>query len=290
MEVIKRNGIVVQFNKTKIRQAITKAMKLGSGIYLPDIARLISNDAERYFSKKGETPSIGMIEAYVYQRLNHYGQNETARAYEGFRAVQEFKRETNTIDDSVMGLIQSTNEEVATENSNKDSNIVSTQRDLIAGEVSKDIARRKLIPAHLIQANDSGIIKIHDLDYYMNGIYNCELLNLDDMLQNGTVINKKFIRKPKSLRTAMTIATQISAQVSSSTYGGQTMSLTHLAPFVRISKNKISSKYEHLRDIVSDKIVNEIINNELKEEIKDSVQTFNYQINTISGTNGQLAV
>lgn len=220
VKVIKRNGVTVEFDKKKIKEAIILAMKNGSGIYLPDIAKLIANDAEKEFrqNENGAIP-ISQIEEYVYNRLIHYGQIHTAKAYEGYRAVQEHKRKVNTTDESILGIVDATNIEVLSENANKDGILASTQRDLIAGEISKDISRRKLIPSHLIQANDNGLIKIHDLDYFINGIYNCELINLKDMLENGTVINKKKIRKPKSLRTAITIATQVSAQVSSTTYG-----------------------------------------------------------------------
>lgn len=289
LTVIKRNGLEAPFNKTKIKQAITKAMRNGSGIYLPDIARLIARDAEKYFSKQNSSPTIEQIEKYVFERLVHFGQTLTAKAYEEFRAVQAYKRENDPLIESVLGLVNLTNEEVMSENANKQAILVSTQRDLIAGEVSKAISKNYLIPAHLVQANDSGVIKIHDLDYFLNGIYNCELVNLEDMLQNGTVINKKNIRKPKSLRTAMTIATQISAQVSSSTYGGQTMSLSHLAPFVRISEEKIIGelKADFPEIDTNSPKFRAVVERRLKKEIQDSVQLYNYQINTISSTNGQ---
>ena len=164
MQVIKRDGSTVNFDKMKIREAVCKSMKNGSGIYLPDIARLIANDAEKYFSKEDETPTIYKIESYVYDRLVHYGQSVTAQAYEGYRAVQEFKRNTNTTDDSILSLINKTNDDVMKENSNKNASIAATQRDLIAGEVSKDISRRRLIPAHMVQAHDEGTIHWHDMD------------------------------------------------------------------------------------------------------------------------------
>lgn len=216
--VVKRNGKTVEFEKSKIRVAVQKSMKNGSGIYLPDIARLIANDAEKYFSKMEQT-TIPQIEKYVFDRLIHYGQNYTARAYEGYRAIRAEKRENDPLINSVLGLLDFTNEEVMTENANKDATLASTQRDLIAGEVIKVISRDSLIPYHLIQANDDGIIKIHDMDFFAQGIYNCELVNLDDMLQNGTVINRKLIEKPKSLRVATTLATQISAAIAACTYG-----------------------------------------------------------------------
>ena len=193
----------------------------------------------------------------------------------------------NELLDSVCGLLDFTNQDVLTENANKQSQLVSTQRDLMAGEVSKYISKTKILPRHLVEAHDRGEIKIHDLDYYLNSTYNCELINLDDMLQNGTVINKKMIEKPKSLRTAMTLVTQIAAQVASCTYGGQTISLSHIAPFVRISKEKITKKYKKMNLPIDDGYLQALINKELEDEIKDAVQTFNYQILTLMTTNGQ---
>ena len=193
----------------------------------------------------------------------------------------------NELIDAVSGLLDFTNQEVLTENANKQSQLVSTQRDLMAGEVSKYISKTKLIPKHLVEAHENGEIKIHDLDYYLNSTYNCELINLEDMLQNGTVINKKQIEKPKSLRTAMTIVTQIAAQVASCTYGGQTVTLSHIAPFVRISKEKITKKYKAMGLPISKEHLDILIEKELQDEIKDSVQTFNYQVSTLMTTNGQ---
>lgn len=287
-KVVKRDGQIVNFDTTKIENAILKAMRYGSGILDVDIAKLISLEAKDILTHGNESHvSIGDIEKFVFERLIHHGHEHTARAYEGYRSVQAFKREnkSNKLIDSVIGLIELTNEEVMSENANKQAELVSTQRDLIAGEVSKIIAKNYMIPPHIVQANEMGAIKIHDLDYYINGIYNCELINLDDMLQNGTVINKKMIRKPKSLRTAMTVATQISAQVSSCTYGGQTMTLSHLAPFVRIEKERI--KRELIEDLGEFDGIDGVVMKRLRREIKHSVQLFNYQISTISGTNGQ---
>ena len=193
----------------------------------------------------------------------------------------------NELIDAVCGLLDFTNQDVLTENANKQSQLVSTQRDLMAGEVSKYISKTKILPRHLVEAHDRGEIKIHDLDYYLNSTYNCELINLDDMLQNGTVINKKMIEKPKSLRTAMTLVTQIAAQVASCTYGGQTISLSHIAPFVRISKEKITKKYKRMNLPIDDGYLQALIDKELEDEIRDAVQTFNYQVSTLMTTNGQ---
>lgn len=202
MKVIKRDGKTVEFDKKKIKEAVIKAMKNGSGIYLPDIAKLIANDAQKHFQSQDETPTIYMIETFVYDRLVHYGQTVTAKAYEGYRAVQSFKRTINTTDESILGLIKKTNEDVLRENSNKNSVIAATQRDLIAGEVSKDISRRRLIPSHIVQAHDEGAIHWHDMDYTIQPIFNCCLINLEDMLDNGTVINDKLVETPKSFGTA----------------------------------------------------------------------------------------
>ena len=211
-----------------------------------------------------------------------------AKAYSDYRQERTNLRTSKMeMIKSIEGLLNQTNHDLMNENANKQAVLSSTQRDLMAGEVSKTIARMKMIPNHLLEAHDSGKIKIHDLDYYVNSIYNCELVNIDDMLQNGTVINKKKIRKPKSLRTAMTLVTQIIAQVASSTYGGQTVSLSHIAPFVRVSEEKIRKKYTDMKLPISRMALNKIINDELKSEIRDAVQTFNYQVLTLMTINGQ---
>ena len=285
MKVIKRDGSRVDFDKNKIKDAVIKAMKNGSGIYLPDIAKLIASDAEKHFLNINETPSISIIESYVYERLVHYGQSITAKSYEGYRAVQSFKRNVNTTDESIIGLIRKTNEDVIKENSNKNSVIAATQRDLIAGEVSKDIARRKLIPSHIVQAHDEGVIHYHDLDYALQSIFNCCLINLEDMLDNGTVINDKMVETPKSFETACTVVTQIMAQVASNQYGGQSITIKHLAPYLRKSRDKHYKKFlEHFKD---SKIASEIADIRMMEELKNGVQTIRYQLSTLQTTNGQ---
>ena len=285
MNLIKRNGQTVPFNKTKIKQAIVKAMRNGSGIYLPDIARLIANDAEKYFEKKDETPTISQVEKYVYQRLIHYGQDLTARAYEEFRAVQAFKRETNTTDFSVLGLVRGTNKETMNENSNKNARVASTQRDLIAGEISKDLARRKLIPAHIVQAHDTGAIHYHDMDYAIQPIFNCCLVNIKDMLDNGTVINGKMVESPKSFQVACTVMTQIIAQISSGQYGGQTLNVKHLGKYLALSRKKYQAMVQDLG--MSEKLQKEMVDRLLRKELEAGVQTIQYQINTLMTTNGQ---
>ena len=285
MKVIKRDGNIVKFDKSKIREAIIKAMKNGSGIYLPDIAKLIANDAEKYFSKQKEMPTINKIEGYVYDRLVHYGQSITAKSYESYRAVQEFKRNTNTTDESILTLLNKTNEDVLKENSNKNSVIAATQRDLIAGEVSKDISRRRLIPTHIVQAHDEGIIHWHDMDYTLSSIFNCCLINLEDMLNNGTVINDKLVESPKSFSTACTVTTQIVAQVASNQYGGQSITIKHLAKFLKITEEKY---YNIFMESCEDESLARKLAKDMKlKELKDGVQTIRYQLSTLQTTNGQ---
>ncbi|MGL5150802.1 MAG: anaerobic ribonucleoside-triphosphate reductase [Clostridium sp.] len=284
MNVIKRDGSIVEFNQNKIEDAIFNAMKNGSGICLPDIAKLIAQDAEKYFSNEDETATIYKIEKFVYDRLVHYGQIETARAYEGYRAVQAFKRNTNTTDQSILELLNKNNEDVMNENSNKNPVVSATQRDLIAGEVSKDISRRKLIPAHIVQAHDEGAIHWHDMDYSISPMFNCCLVNLEDMFNNGTVINEKLVEEPKSFSTACTVATQIIAQVSSNQYGGQSMTIKHLAKYLSVSRDKYRKMMSMIKDVNErEKVVEELT----LKELKDGVQTIRYQLSTLQTTNGQ---
>lgn len=287
--VIKRDGRIKGFDIQYINNAVKKAYKEvyhDEAKFIEDIG-FIDKDLAVKLSTKAESISIEDIQDIVIEVLKTYDKN-VAKSYKDYREKRDIIRESKTnFMKEVTGLVDNTNEAVLTENSNKQGELVSTQRDLIAGEVSKLVAKTSMIPKHLLDAHFAGIIKIHDLDYFLQPIYNCELVNIGDMLQNGTVINKKLIEKPKSLRTAMTLVTQISAQVASCTYGGQTISLSHIAPFVRISKEKITKKYKDMNLPISEERLNELIDEELKSEIKDSVQTFNYQISTLMTTNGQ---
>ena len=284
IKVIKRNGEIVEFNKEKIEVAILKAMKYGSGLVDEQLAKLIAKEIEYSILDKPSV-TIYQIETIVYRKLIENGHELTAKAYEGYRAVQSFKRETNTTDDSILGLVRGTNEEVIKENSNKNGYIASTQRDLIAGEVSKDLARRHLIPAHIVQAHDEGVIHWHDLDYTLQQIPNCCLVNLKDMLDNGTVINGKCVDSPNSFLTACTIATQIMAQVASGQFGGQTTSLSHLAPYVRKSKERY---YNLLKDEITNiDDLNKAVDKLLKKEVASGVQTIQYQIQTLATSNGR---
>ena len=285
MLITKRDGSIVQFDKTKIENAILKAMKYGSGIVNKDIAKKIAEDSEIRFSSYNEgIPTIHQVESYVYFLLIQYEQELTAKAYEGYRAVQAFKRNMNTTDDSILGLLNFTNEEVINENSNKNSYIASTQRDLIAGEISKDIARRKLIPAHIVQAHDEGVLHFHDMDYTMQSIFNCCLINLEDMLQNGTVINEKMVEKPKSFETACTIVTQIIAQIASGQYGGNSITIKHIAPFLRDTFDKYYNKYIVEFDEAT---ATKLAEDRMMEQLKSGVQTIRYQLSTLSTSNGQ---
>ena len=252
LEVIKRNGERVPFNRDKITNAIEKAMNSSSGIYEEGQAAKIASEIEAYAASIQKDLTIYAIEDQVYYRLLKYNNPATARAYENYKTIQAFKRQTNTTDDDVFGLLNNTNLEVLDENSNKNGHVVSTQRDLIAGEVSKDIARRKLIPADIVQAHDSGAIHFHDMDYIIQPMFNCCLINLEDMLANGTVINGKKIDTPKSFQVACTVTTQIIAQVASGQYGGQSINGIDriLAPYVRKSfKKYMKAVVEEQREV-----------------------------------------
>lgn len=287
MEIIKRNGEAVVFNKTKIEEAIIKAMKYGVGYVEEEVAKNISETIELHFecSNRKRIPTIYQVEELVFDLLVKSGRLDVARAYEGYRAVQSFKRETNTTDKSILTLISGTNLEVLKENSNKDDKLASTQRDLIAGEVSKDIFRRKYMPPHLVQAHDEGVLHYHDMDYALQKIHNCDLINIKDMLDNGTVINKRMIESPKSFQVACTVMTQIIAQVSSSQFGGQSIAVKHLGKYLKRSEERY---YNMLSGIITSPVeLNETVNTLLKKELEAGVQTIQYQINTLMTTNGQ---
>ena len=284
ISVIKRDGTKVSFDKTKIENAILKAMKNGSGIYKPIIAKNIAESCENQLNDL-DSITVKQIEDMVYNLLIKHKQKETAKAYEGYRAVQEFKRNTNTTDESIITLLNKTNEELLNENSNKNSIVACTQRDLIAGEISKDIARRKLIPAHIVQAHDDGVLHWHDMDYTIQNIFNCCLINLQDMLDNGTVINDKLVESPKSFETACTVTTQIVAQVASNQYGGQSISISHLAPYLRKTYDK-EYKY-YIEKYNNEDIAKSEANHRMMKSLKDGVQTIRYQLSTLQTTNGQ---
>lgn len=285
MEVIKRNGTKVPFDKDKITIAIEKAMNSSSGIYVAGQAAQIASEIEEYAMTIGKTLSIYDIEDEVYYKLIQNKNPATARAYENYKAVQAYKREMNTTDEDILGLLDQTNIDVIDENSNKNPIIASTQRDLIAGEVSKDIAKRKIIPADLVEAHESGAIHIHDMDYMIQPIFNCCLVNMKDMLDKGTVVNGKMIETPKSFQVACNVMTQIIAQIASNQYGGQSINISCLGKYLRKSYDKnLSLAVETLGDIEqAEKMADKLT----KRDLESGIQTIQYQINTLMTSNGQ---
>ena len=293
MKIIKRNGSEAVFDITKIIAAITKANHV-----VPESQRLtkeqiieISDHVQTSCLSRGHAMNVEEIQDLVEDEIMQTGAFEVARKYITYRYVQSLKRTHNTTDDKILSLIECNNEDVKQENSNKNPTVNSVQRDYMAGEVSKDLTMRMLLPPEIVKAHEEGIIHFHDADYYAQHMHNCDLVNLDDMLQNGTVISGTLIEKPHSFSTACNIATQIIAQVASSQYGGQSISLTHLAPFVDVSRKKIRRDVEaEMRDLGIDpgeEKISEIVEKRLREEIKRGVQTIQYQVVTLMTTNGQ---
>lgn len=287
VKVIKRDCSEVDFDKNKIEQAILKAMKYGSGRVDEKLANTIANFLEALYIAEGrEEISIYDIECDVYTYLHNYGHGDTAKAYEGYRAVREFQREnTNTTDDSILNLINGLNDDLKTENSNKDIRINSTQRDYIAGEVSKDLTNRMLLPARTVQAHNNCILHFHDTDYYLQSMTNCGLVNIKDMFDNGTVINGRMIEKPNSFQVACTVMTQIIAQVASNQYGGTSVALKHLGEYLKISEDKYRKLLENI--IKSKSELDEAVSVLLTKELQGGIQTIQYQILTLMTTNGQ---
>lgn len=295
MVVIKRDCSEVDFDKSKISTAILKAMKNGSGIVKPKIAEDIANEIEEECKNK-EDVSISDIESMVYDKLITKKQRLTAKAYEGYRSIREFQRENeNTTDEEIHNLVEDKDEYWKDENANKNPVLNPTKRDYIAGSVSTDITKRYLLSPEIIQAHNDGLIHFHDADYFLQHMHNCGLVNSEDMLQNNTVISETLIETPHSFSTACNIETQAIAQIASNQYGGQSISLAHLAPFVNVSRKSIRKKVtEELYDngLISEynedlaEVVN-ITNKRLKEEIEKGVQTIQYQLVTLMTTNGQ---
>lgn len=285
MRVRKRDNSIQEFSKEKIIIAVGKAMK-ASGHYSEKLAQKIADDVVEKFKDIDIIP-ICDIEIAVFDALVRHGKKHIARLYEGYRAIREFQRKaSNDIETQVSELVEGISDYWNNENSNKNEKLVTTQRDYMAGIVSTNIARKYLLTPDIVQAHDNGIIHIHDMDYIAeNARNNCSLINLEDMLQNGTVLNGVTIDKPHRLITATTIATQVILGVSSAQYGGCTITLSHLAPFVRSSYESYLNKYKSWG--ISDKKAEEFAKIDLNKEISDSVQTFNYQVNSMSSSNGQ---
>ena len=293
MNVIKRNSTEVSFDITKIIAAITKANESipESSRMTPVQIRRIAESVELNCQKLDRAPSVEEIQDLVEYQIMAHGAFEAAKSYITYRYTRSLIRKSNTTDDKILTLIECNNEEAKQENSNKNPTVNSVQRDYMAGEVSRDITSRLLLPPDIVEAHNAGIIHFHDTDYYAQHMHNCDLVDLEDMLQNGTVISGTLIEKPHSFSTACNIATQIIAQVASNQYGGQSISLTHLAPFVDVSRKKIRKSVEQeLRDIsasVSPDRLQEMVETRLLEEIRRGVQTIQYQVVTLLTTNGQ---
>ena len=284
LQVIKRDGTRVDFNKDKITLAIEKAMHSPSGIYVKGQAAEVASEIEERSKNKREI-SIYEIEDLVYYKLIDRKNPATAKAYESYKSVQAYKREQNTSDDEIIGLLNQTNIDVMDENSNKNPIIASTQRDLIAGEVAKDIAKRKLIPADLVEAHESGAIHIHDLDYLIQPIFNCCLVDMKDMLDKGTVVNEKMIETPKSFQVACNVMTQIIAQIASNQYGGQSINIACLSPYLEKSyKKNLMLASEILDNSDQAKKMADALT---KRDLESGIQTIQYQINTLMTSNGQ---
>jgi len=293
MRVIKRNGAEVDFDIVKIIAAITKANNVvdESERMTPVQIQRIAESVELECQKLDRAPTVEEIQDFVETHIMAHGAYEVAKRYITYRYNRSLVRKSNTTDDKILSLIECNNEEAKQENSNKNPVVNSTQRDYMAGEVSRDLTNRVLLPADIVKAHEEGIIHFHDSDYYAQHMHNCDLVNLEDMLQNGTVITGTLIEKPHSFATACNIATQIVAQVASNQYGGQSISLTHLAPFVDVSRQKIRktvlSEMADIGFMPGEEKISEIVEKRLREEIRRGVQTIQYQVVTLLTTNGQ---
>ena len=293
MKIIKRNGAEVVFDIEKIVMAVTKANQTAeekarlTPMQIQRIAQAVQISCE----EMGRSPSVEEIQDLVEKAIMAHGAFEVAKQYITYRYIRSLARQANTTDDRILSLIESNNEEVKQENANKNPTINAVQRDYMAGEVSKDITSRILLPKDVVDAHEAGIIHFHDSDYFAQHMHNCDLVNLEDMLQNGTVISGTMIEKPHSFSTACNIATQIIAQVASNQYGGQSISLTHLAPFVQVSREKIrktvESELETYGAIVTEETIAKVVESRLREEVRRGVQTIQYQVVTLMTTNGQ---
>lgn len=289
MKVIKRNGVEVDFTPEKIKNAISSAneeVDVKDQLFNQEIEEIVTGITETIKSMS-RAVSVEEIQDTVESRLMRSRSPEVARKYIRYRYDREKIRNKNTTDDAILTLIECENEDVKQENSNKNPTIISTQRDYMAGEVSKDLTRRVFLPKKIVEAHDAGIIHFHDMDYFAQHSHNCDLVNLEDMLQNGTVISGTLIEKPHTFSTACNIATQIIAQVASSQYGGQSITLAHLAPFVQSSREKFKAEYRNMLNYLSVEEWNEFIETLVHKDIVKGVQTIQYQVVTLMTTNGQ---
>ncbi|MBE5940137.1 MAG: anaerobic ribonucleoside-triphosphate reductase [Lachnospiraceae bacterium] len=287
MKVIKRDGRQVEYDRNKIAIAIEKA---NEGVDIPEriSEEKIYNIIASIESRGNQTMQVEDIQDIIEQKLMSEKKYALAKNYIRYRYTRELVRKANTTDDSIMSLIKNSNKDVMEENSNKNAIIASTQRDLIAGEVSKDLTRRILLPEKIAKAHDDGVLHFHDADYFLQSIFNCCLINISDMLDNGTVMNGKLIESPKSFQVACTVMTQIISAVASSQYGGQSVDLKHLGKYLRITADKYRKRYtEEFGNSVSDEVIEKMVSDRVQDDLKSGVQTIQYQINTLMTTNGQ---
>ncbi|MFR8012624.1 MAG: anaerobic ribonucleoside-triphosphate reductase [Clostridia bacterium] len=293
MKIIKRNGSEAVFDITKIIVAITKANNADPHSRELSQEQIVSiaSEVEAHCQAMGRAPSVEEIQDLVENGIMEQGAFEVAKRYIRYRYTRSLARRANTTDNQILSLIECNNEEAKQENANKNPTVNSVQRDYMAGEVSKDITRRILLPQEIVEAHEQGLIHFHDMDYFAQHMHNCDLVNLEDMLQNGTVITGTLIEKPHSFSTACNIATQIVAQVASNQYGGQSISLAHLAPFVQVSREKIRKEViqeaEELGGDLSEDKISAIVERRLRKEVNRGVQTIQYQVVTLMTTNGQ---
>ena len=293
MKIIKRNGSEMPFDSSKIYSAISRANAQVADVdrISPEEIQTITDQVTEYCVQLDRAPGVEEVQDRVEHELMAHGAFVLAKCYITYRYTRALVRQSNTTDDKILSLIECSNEEAKQENANKNPVINSTQRDYMAGEVSKDLTERLLLPNDIVKAHKEGIIHFHDMDYYAQHMHNCDLVNLEDMLQNGTVITGTMIEKPHSFSTACNIATQIIAQVASNQYGGQSISLTHLAPFVQVSREKIRKTVE--REMAAfgvapaEETISKVVEDRLREEVRRGVQTIQYQVVTLMTTNGQ---
>ena len=287
MKVIKRDGRVVDYDRNKIVVAVRKAnaeVENFEKVSEDDINGIIASIE----ASGRETVQVEDIQDMIEQKLMAAGKFVLAKTYIIYRYTRELVRKANTTDDSIMSLIQNSNKDVMEENSNKNAFIASTQRDLIAGEVSKDLTKRMLLPEKIVRAHEEGVLHFHDMDYFVQPIFNCCLINIGDMLEHGTVMNGKLIESPKSFQVACTVVTQVIAAVASSQYGGQSVDIRHLGKYLRISADKYRQKYKDtFGETLNADVIEKMVQERVLDELRSGVQTIQYQINTLMTTNGQ---
>ena len=285
MKIKKRNGSIVEFNKDKIASAIAKAFNAETGAADPITVNYLAEQVVKKVPARGAT--VEGVQDLVVRTIQEAGYYDVATAYTVYRYKRELARKSNTTDESILSLLRNENKELAEENSNKSTRIASTQRDYIAGEVSRDLTRRILLPEKISKAHDEGILHFHDADYFIQPIFNCCLINIGDMLDNGTVMNDKLIESPKSFQVACTVTTQIIACIASNQYGGQSVDLVHLGKYLRKSRDKFARRIASECPELSADEQEKIVKMQLREELKAGIQTIQYQINTLMTTNGQ---